>query len=1323
VSTVVITIDGINETADVVFSEAHFESQVNGVAGQCRLRIRDLDRTKTFTVGSPLLLQIDGDAVWRGYVSTVNRVYVFSAINVDDFGLARFIDLTGSDVNILFAKRVVFDQVTPTNMKAPLLAAHTADTTAITALLADWLDLTGDGLDTTTYVENVGDTTWTQEGRAWAGSNTWGQAMASIANMPSAIYYIDPDLNLVYTDVDTPNAPFALSDVTTGITVDRFDRTVAAGTTWGTGGLGTWVDDGTTDATVSVNGSKGIATIDTALDGQAIQQVPLTSAVRDHDTWSLSFRFAWPSPLGDFPFIESDFYNGVTFSGGDLYTYVEHSSATWPTTPTHFHLHASRSSSSYSDSVDIYLASTPMADEWATIRLEWDSIGQTWKGKYWLDSEVEPDWLAVISSVAITKANLGATPYLWMLVGTFDPASGSDWGFDDVAFTGVGPTPAGYREMEVLMDGSSLANDVMCWGIGYGTQTPVFVRDTDATSQATHGLWQLGQVTFGVYEQTTINRIAASIIDGSPQNKRGAKDDKVSVQCVTYEPGLRAAQKVDFTSTVFGFNDVIPIRKMEIDFENPTDPKYTLTLSHEIDTPFSFFDPFLTDFGPFPKCPPGMVKGPNGKCIFPPIIDPPECVCGITDTFTRTVAGGWGTSDSGLVWDSTYGALSVDGARGVNAVPGSASSAFITPGVAFSDVAISAQISSAGAGRTVYLLLDIYGGSSFVEVDFDSGGGLLLYDGNNLTGVSTSLAWGPATETRMRLVVTGNTVDAYVWQASGTQPSVPTLTLDGEVGFEYGQSYDIWVGAYGGTYTAYFDNFEISGVTRCTAVQLDDFNRTVTAGATPVLGPSTSGHSYTYFGGNSLGTVGIADGYLRITSGSSGAFKGFTLGDGYLLPAGPDGAIDRFRFSFRTSYVSAAQGDDTFEVLLSGGIGLEVDLDFSVSNGSVNVHGPGAVAPESGSMSMTWSLNSWYVFDAVLDENFDWRIKVYRVADGVPNDYDLSAEGGAPGGGGAEVSFSYAFWDNSSGHTFDLDYIEFDYVGKPCYIDCALVGWGWYTGSGDGLVGGTWLIDLSSLTLDVAADAGLADFVVFRQFNEAVYALLETGPFTISGRLYISYIPSGGNFYSYIVSFRDAFPRLVWAEFRVIPDSGGQGQLIFQIAGGILHQPGAAFAISVGWKDWSLGISATSVTLTVDGNSSTVTYPSFPTNRFPNPIDLSSVTELDVRLGEDGAFTDAGTYAISVDSVAGTSGSMLCSASVFEAPGVPSNTWVCEQFDVVTTTLTLAHSFLANSPVVYLNGIVQPQSSYTQDALAGTIEFDFTPAPTDVARVCYWSLP
>ena len=108
-------------------------------------------------------------------------------------------------------------------------------------------------------------------------------------------------------------------------------------------------------------------------------------------------------------------------------------------------------------------------------------------------------------------------------------------------------------------------------------------------------------------QTATIDRIAASIIDGSPQSKRGAKDDRPAVKVVTYEPGLRVAQKVDFTSAVFGYSDVIPIHKMELRLPQTQHAEVQPDLSHEIDTSFAFFRPVHVQPA-FPEVHPSAVR-------------------------------------------------------------------------------------------------------------------------------------------------------------------------------------------------------------------------------------------------------------------------------------------------------------------------------------------------------------------------------------------------------------------------------------------------------------------------------------------------------------------------------------------------------------------------------------------------------------------------------------------------------------------------------------------------------------------------------------------
>lgn len=408
-ATAVLTYDSVDITAKVLFESAHFESSVNGAPGPCSFRVRDESGIDTYVVGKELVLTIDGAVEWRGFLTLSKRVYIFPALNLAESPV-RFHDLEGTDLNILFTRRIVFNQTTPEDISGTLFPIGTSDADAIADLIANFLDLSGDGLDTTTFVDTVANITVGQKGRAWEGSDTWGQAMASIARLPGAIFYLDPDKNLVYCDVDTTSAPFGLSDQPNGTTL------------------------------------------------------------------------------------------------------------------------------------------------------------------------------------------------------------------------------RGYREMEILKDGTGLANDALVIGAGYGSSMPVFRRLIDAASVAAHGLWQTGQSIFGVYKQSTLDYDANSIVYGSPENKRGAKDDRLAVMLVTYEPGLRVAQKVDFHSEVFGFSDVIPIRKMEITFPEPETPRYGLTLSHDIDAPFSVIDNVLLPGFSFPPFP---IPG------FPPFPDVPTCndVGGdFIDTFNRTTS-------------------------------------------------------------------------------------------------------------------------------------------------------------------------------------------------------------------------------------------------------------------------------------------------------------------------------------------------------------------------------------------------------------------------------------------------------------------------------------------------------------------------------------------------------------------------------------------------------------------------------------------------------------------------------------------------------------
>ena len=162
----------------------------------------------------------------------------------------------------------------------------------------------------------------------------------------------------------------------------------------------------------------------------------------------------------------------------------------------------------------------------------------------------------------------------------------------------------GYRDMTLLHDGTQMVNDALIWGAGprghptsssRESLTPIQIgpqRD-ERESLELHGRWQNPNgFRPGVWLQSTADRIANSIVYGSPSSKRGHKDEAVSVELTLFSPGLRVAHKVEFHSEVHDFTDVIPVRNMRISFPTPHNVRYEVRLSHELDLPLSLTDPW-----------------------------------------------------------------------------------------------------------------------------------------------------------------------------------------------------------------------------------------------------------------------------------------------------------------------------------------------------------------------------------------------------------------------------------------------------------------------------------------------------------------------------------------------------------------------------------------------------------------------------------------------------------------------------------------------------------------------------------------------------------
>ena len=195
----------------------------------------------------------------------------------------------------------------------------------------------------------------------------------------------------------------------------------------------------------------------------------------------------------------------------------------------------------------------------------------------------------------------------------------------------------GYREMEIVFNGSQLVNDALVWGAGQGSKEIKFSRARDDASIAAHGLWQQGDFRADMWRQASVDKRADGFVFGSPQNKRGGKDDAVSVIATVFDPVYSAGEKVSFTSHVYGFSDVIPIRQMKTTFPTKFDARFDLVLSHYIDQPWN-----TSEFW-FPKIiiePPDihiLPPGGTGQC---PVVSNPQTFEGSDGTIYQ-VGGPW----------------------------------------------------------------------------------------------------------------------------------------------------------------------------------------------------------------------------------------------------------------------------------------------------------------------------------------------------------------------------------------------------------------------------------------------------------------------------------------------------------------------------------------------------------------------------------------------------------------------------------------------------------------------------------------------------------
>lgn len=586
----------------------------------------------------------------------------------------------------------------------------------------------------------------------------------------------------------------------------------------------------------------------------------------------------------------------------------------------------------------------------------------------------------------------------------------------------------GYQSFTILEDGTNLINDMLLWGASTLSPDYVFSRVQDSASITEHNRWQ-GSFQTVVSRQSTADMVANTYVYGTPQSLRGGKDDSLTFSARVFEPLFRAGDIVTTVSGVFGFSRPLPIRRMVITFPNPTTAIYDLSLSYNIDPGFDFYE--YGGFGIGKQCPDGYYRDNSGKCvpIFPKPPQPPEpggCDCGITDSLNRTVDGDWGMSDALIPWTFVFGAsgADVDGQVGIltDTVAIGGIRAQLLSSLIPQDASLAIQFMFP-TSIDGFLDLNVYDGNAIQTIagyNPNSGGFWYLGSEDNpspTSGVSFSPTVGVWYNAKLARDY-GVGVQTKVWAVGDTEPAWTTQaapSTDNPVS----PRLNVSVFNNGSSFPVKFDNLDILGVNRCTAVQFENFDRMV-SGSWGTATPSgytwgTSG-SAIFDVSSGLGMVAVTDHSFpdarAVIDGAGPWSSGFLMTTQFTVTDSNDWQSP----DFFMGAVSVGHYDSSVN-LYKGGTGT-MSVGGANSNGSVSV--PGGLIDGA-----TYNLkHDFHRFDSHV------RAKVWEVGTTEP-DWQIDFDDGAIPFPPDRYSILIHAGTTSVNAVFH--YIDFDYEGRPCY--------------------------------------------------------------------------------------------------------------------------------------------------------------------------------------------------------------------------------------------------------------------------------------------------
>ena len=318
----------------------------------------------------------------------------------------------------------------------------------------------------------------------------------------------------------------------------------------------------------------------------------------------------------------------------------------------------------------------------------------------------------------------------------------------------------------------------------------------------------------------------------------------------------------------------------------------------------------------------------------------------VTDTFTRTVAGGWGNADTGQQWTATnQGALipagfAVSGGAGTHSVASANAYRYTTlgaPGWRDVDVAVTFTLPfTTVTGNSVYpgsVILRWQGPSSswyMVQPRIDTNGhvflGIVYGDGSTLISyVDTGIIHASSQALRVRAQVEGQTIRGKIWAATGSEPYRWQVSVNDVVNVFAGSVGVLSTTASGNTNTYpmvfTYDNFKVrsprffgevaSWPQRWDTAGIDTTASIEAAGVTRRLGQGQSPVSSTLYRGET-NQVPLPKAYWPCEDGADSAFIASGIGETPMSintitsPAVSNSATATTKFASYTGFVASA---------------------------------------------------------------------------------------------------------------------------------------------------------------------------------------------------------------------------------------------------------------------------------------------------------------------------------------------------------------------------------------------------------------------------------